>query len=185
MVHAATFIDVVVAERLTEDFEVGTRRWAEMRAAPEGSYLRDAADEWLSGTREAWAQDGARIHYRVVKSLKGNSPPEFTLNGSKPFPPSGRLHARRAVTLSNLQHFLNFADLVDGPAMGDCTVAVVGELGSKYLIFRDTAGFPLRTEVPVRFVGEVTQMAGPSVVPIVSIDDPWPKLVIGTLTSAP
>ena len=182
MVETAASIDVVVVEGLTPDFEVGTRKWAEMRAAPEGSYLRNAADGWLKGTREAWAEDGARIHFRVVQHLKGKSQEQFTLNGSKPLAPfAGQLPAPRAVALDQLQFFLNFADLVDGPQMGDCTVAVVGELGRMYLVFRDADGFPLRTEVPVRFHGRVAMLAGPSFVPILSINDAWPKLVVKSL----
>jgi hypothetical protein len=186
MVQSAAFIDFVVVDRLTPDFEVGTRRWAAMRAAPQGSHLHESADAWLADTQSAWRDEGARIHFRVLERLKGHSPNEFTLNGSKPYLSESRhFPARRAVRLEQLPSFLNYADLLDGPQMGDCTVAVVGEVGVKYLIFRDAAGFPLRTEVPVRFRGHLDWLAGPSVVPILSNADPWPQVVMRTLATGP
>lgn len=183
MVRNAKTIDLVVADRLTADFEVGTRAWSRMRTSPNGS---DGADAWLRDTRDAWAEDGARIHFRVVRRLKGASPAEFSFNGSKAFPFEGRRPlAPRPVLLSQLHYFLNPADLLDGPQMGDCTIAVVGEVGRMYLIFRDADGFPLRTEVPVRFRGRTGPSIGPSVVPVVSMDDPWPRLILQALAKHP
>lgn len=180
MAREAVFIDIAVADRMTSDFEVGTRQWASMRAAPKGSHLHKVADSWLAGTREAWAEDGARIHFRVVERLKGHSPPEFTLGGSKEFEKDKQ--APRAVPLSQLHYFLDIVDLIDGPGMGDCTMPVFAQTGRRYLIFRGADGLPLRIDVPVRFSGQMNPRSGPSVVPIISINDPWPKLVRQALT---
>ena len=180
----ATFIDIAVAERMTSDFEAGTRQWARMRAEPIGSRQHENADAWLAATKEAWAEDGARIHFRVVERLKGDSPAEFSIGGSKQFDQEMQGQPLRPVSLSELHHFLETVDLIDGPSMGDCTIPVFAVSGQRYIVFRDADGLLLRTDVPVRFSGQTVPLGGPAVVPIVSVNDPWPKLVRQTLAKA-
>lgn len=186
MVAAATYIDLVRVEALTPDFEVGTRN-------PEGwsIWLGDepdapkTMDEVLKIAREDWADNGVRIHYRVVERLKGASADTFTLDGVRLTTPPPGVAYPADMPLRDLTNHLDQQDLAAWPAPGACETPlfVTGE-GMTLLVFRDAAGRLLRAPVEVKFMGRASQIPGPAHVRVSGPDGAWVKVVRAALALA-
>lgn len=179
MVRAAAFIDVAVAERFTRDFEFMTRtrdQWLGRAVTP---IARKEAEEALEFERQGAAEDGAvRIHFRVQERLKGHSAREFSLNGSDETKLAGAAeHSPRAIRLDELKYFLNQQDYADWVGPGACTRPIFAREGQQYLVFRDERGRVLRAVTLVNFRERTDRVPGPAVVPIITNQDPWLRLV--------
>lgn len=182
LADAAATIDIVVAERATDDYEVGTD--PEANAEARASYA--AGDDGVKLTAaEASARlkadefpEGARIHYRVVERLKGDSADTFTLNGMTPagHPPLGSFRPKD--TLPLLRARLNSQDLSEWPGFGACIQPLWTGLGHRYVVFRDPRGRLLRQTVAISFEGERNAVRGPVYAEVrTSDDDAWLKAI--------
>ena len=189
LADAAASIDVVIAERLTDDFEVATTPRAIAEAT--GNMPGEASDKVSAALRSEWSNDGVRIHYRVVERLKGAGAETFSMNGmkscceepaaSKRAPAGGRPNA----ALKALPFLLGTRDLSEWEGFGACITPVSATLGERYLVFRDTEGRLLTKRISVRFQGRKIIAGGPVYVPISGPDDAWLKVVRGSISATP
>jgi hypothetical protein len=178
MVRAASSIDLVVAERITSDYAVGTTPEANAQAranyaaggetlSPAQVSLRLKADELT---------DGARIHYRVVERLKGKGAQGFSLNGIVP-PDYPKALPSQGGSVAELRSRLNSQDLSEWPGFGACIQPLWTGLGHHYVVFRDARGRLLGANIAVRFNGRSTSARGPSYVEVSGPNDPWVKSI--------
>lgn len=179
MVASAAFVDLVKVEALTPDFEVGTH-------APEGWYpLVTDQEEGPKTIQEALKlargsfEGGARIHYRVIKHLKGLGDENFTIDGEV----IEDKFAVRPFKLANLKYFLDQQDYIFWEGPGVCTHPVFAKGGGYTLIFRDADNRLLRAPVSVTFRGRTFSISGPAAIPVSGPSDPWVLLVSSVLTS--
>ncbi len=183
MVSAATYIDIAVVERLSDDFEFATLSRTQWLAYAKTDHQRKEAEENLAMLRESYADEAKRIHYRVIEHLKGASDETFSLSGIG-VPDAGSRKLWKRVRLGDLKLFLDQEDLAASSGPGSCEMPPFGILGRRFLIFRDARGRILRTLVPIRFHGEAGEIAGPAIVPIAGDGDEWPALIRGTLKAS-
>ena len=180
LVDAAATIDIVVAERATDDYEVGTdpqanaQAMATYAADPDGVKLTAAE---VSVRLKSEFSEGARVHYRVVERLKGASPHTFSLNGVTPpgHPTGGPRGAHQ--TLGLLRARLNSQDLSEWPGFGACIQPLWTGLGHRYVVFRDAQGRLLRQTVSIRFDGERSDVRGPTYAEVGGVDDIWLRAI--------
>lgn len=180
LMDAAATVDVVVAEAMTDDYEVGTSpraRAAFLEAfgtSPAGP--PPAREDLIAEMRDAWADEGVRIHYRVVEHLKGAGPETFTLNGARLLgapPYQAGPTPSKAVSLASLRSRLASRDLSEWENVGACITPLYSDLGARYLVFRDTEGQLLRQEVDIRFMGHAQRIGGPVYAEVRGPADPW------------
>lgn len=187
LTDAAATIDIVVAERATDDYEVGTdpeanaQALANYAADPDGVKL--TAAEVSARLKADEFPDGARIHYRVIERLKGASSDTFSLNGMAPpgHPTAAPLGPRE--TLALLRNRLNSQDLSEWPGFGACIQPLWTGLGHRYVVFRDAQGRLLRQTVAIRFEGEQSDVRGPTYAEVGGADDVWLKAIRQTLAT--
>jgi hypothetical protein len=175
LVRAAATIDIAVAERTTDDYEVGTDPEANAEAMAnyatgEGGRKLSAVE--VSALLKEEYPDGVRIHYRVVERLKGASPSEFTLNGAllpiEGRPPGYRPRFGRSEVLDRL----NSQDLSEWQGFGACMRELWTDLGGRYVVFRDDQGRLLRQMVTVQ-LRDQGQVRGPTYAQVGERDDAW------------
>lgn len=178
MVKAAATIDIVVADRMTSDYVVGTDPKANAQAranyAASGIVLSPAQVSQRLKTEEL--TDGARIHYRVVERLKGAGSRLFSLNGVVP-PDYPTAASSRGGNIVQLRSRLNSQDLSEWPGFGACIQPLWTGLGHRYVVFRDARGQLLGAKISVNFEGRPITVRGPSYVEVSGDDDPWVKSI--------
>lgn len=174
MAKAAATIDIVIAERKTDDYAVGTAPKANAQAranyAASGEVLSSAQVSRRLKTEEL--TDGARIHYRVVERLKGTGSRLFSLNGIVP-PDYPQTPPSRGRDLGELRSRLGSQDLSEWPGFGACIQPLWTSLGHRYVVFRDARGQLLSAQINVRLEGRSISVRGPSYVEVSGDDDPW------------
>ncbi|WP_165184654.1 hypothetical protein [Caulobacter soli] len=178
LVAAATSVDVVVAEDMTDDYEVGTdpQVYAAARAAlataPATADMTRTPQSFSALLREEWRDDGARVHYRVAEHLKGSGAETFALNGARmDLAPLKRVS--KPQPLMALKFRLESRDLSEWEGFGSCITALYSQVGKRYLVFRDADGRLLRQPVDVLFMGKTTPVGGPVYAEVFGPDDPW------------
>lgn len=171
MTRSAMYVDLVVVERLTPDFDFASRsraQWAGRLETPPDYFA--TVDDVAAAYRASW-EGSVRIHYRVLENLKSKSASRFDMSGGS----DGfyRVPAR----LGDLKYFLRQQDLAAWSGPGSCDSIVQVREGGTYLIFRDANAHLLRTPVPISFTGEVGDVEGPAHIPVSMVGDPWVGLV--------
>jgi hypothetical protein len=167
MAAAATYVDIAVVDRISEDFEFGTR--AAERRRREGYQTTPA--ELDAQRRELKSEKlGARYHYRVIEHLKGAGSDEFSLNGQvAPPPPAGMKVAarRRDPPPGELKFLLKQFDLADSVSLSACEMPIMANPGDRVLVFRDADGHLLQQDVAYLFHGRSGRIQGPVHIPVV------------------
>lgn len=177
MVRASFTVDLVKVESLSSDFQFGTKsrsKWISwVGQAPD--HFHDV-DEVLAAMRTSWA-GAARIHFRVLRSLKDQGSVTFDLSGESIANDKATRLPRGKVRLDQLKYFLDQQDLAAWESVGSCQKEVFAAIGQSYLVFRNKDGSLLREPIRVRFKGRNMWIPGPAYIPVDGLDDPWVRAV--------
>lgn len=189
LVSSAASIDIAVVDKVDEDFDFALKaRRRDMLRPPSGMSAEEVRELYAQLASE-WDEEAGRLHYRVVKRLKGSGSEQFTLSGVVP-PQAIRAAQRVGPRGSNrfegesdlhwLKYWLDVRDLKTWPYAQACDRPVLGWPGGTFLVFRDAQGNLLRQDVPISLNGSGL-VQGPVHVPVASVDDPWAALVQTTI----
>lgn len=175
MLTAAHYVDVVSVVSLSQDFEFATRSKSDWLLP---GMTREDVEAYAREMKEEFGEGAVKMHLRVIRRLKGDSPEVFTFNGVRRPPEMKKWVA--PFRLSQLQTFGRQFDFADWPA-SFCQDAVYAEVGDRFLVFRDAEGRLLQASVPFFLHGRESGGPAPAMVQIKEESDPWPTEVLRAL----